>query len=189
MSNNGSMIYKRKCLSFINKIPMMLLYILLLLILTPLSCIFFTIWDEIPLIMKIIWPILLAIVLIGIIFTFLNGMLITRRGTVLFVPDLRVKIINMEDVERVAFDFNEWENDKYSVMVKFVYKDGKVWQKDYSIQFRNMIRNRKITMSLYTIKKRKVDKIRKKLLDFDKYVITIIDKNGNVTHQEKNKKM
>lgn len=69
-------------------------------------------------------------------------------------------------------------------MIKFVYKDGKIFVKDYSKQFRNM-KNRKLTMSMYTIKRKKVDRICKKLLDLDICVITIVDKNKNITYQSK----
>lgn len=69
-------------------------------------------------------------------------------------------------------------------MVKFVYRDGKVFNKDYSKQFRNM-KNKKLAISMYTITKRKVNRICNKLLDLSICVTTILDKNRNITYQSK----
>ena len=184
MSNNGLMTYKSKYLSFINKGTMALLFGLLLIVIVPCTCFMFVYWSEMPIFIRIFWPILLTVILIGIIVTPLNGMAITKNGTIFFVPDFRFKKLNVNELERMAFNFNEWENNKYSVTVKFVYKDGEVFAKDYSKQFRNM-RNKKLAMSMYTIKKRRVDKICKKLSDLDNCVITIVDKNRNIVFQNK----
>ncbi len=111
-------------------------------------------------------------------------MIITKKGTILFLPDFRVKRFNIKDLERIAIIFNEWKNKKYSVMVKFVYEDGRVFYKDYSKQFRNM-KNKELAMSMYTITKRKVERICNKLSDLNACAVTIIDKNGNMTYQNK----
>lgn len=184
MSNNGSMTYKNKWLSFINKGIIVLLLGLLLMIIVPFSYLLFVYWSEMPIFIKIFWPILLAIIFIGVIITPLNGMVITKKGTVLFLPDFRLKKFNVKDLEKIAIVFTEWENNKYSVMIKFIYRDGKVFCKDYSKQFRNM-KNKKLAISMYTITKRKVERICNKLLDLDIWIITIIDKNRNITYQNK----
>lgn len=184
MSNNGLMTYKSKRLSFINKSIIALLLGVLLIVIIPCSYLMFAYWFEMPIFIKIFWPILLTIILIGVIITPLNGMIITKKGTILFLPDFRLKKFNIKDLEKIAIIFNEWENNKYSVMVKFVYKNGKIFNKDYSKQFRNM-KNKKIAMSMYTITKRKVKIICKKLLDLNNCVVTIIDKNRNITYQSK----
>lgn len=184
MSNNGLMTYKNKWLSFINKGIITMLLGLLLIVIVPCSCLLFTYWSEMPIFIKIFWPILSAIIFIGIIITPLNGMIITKKGTILFLPDFRLKKFNAKDLERMAIVFTEWKNNKYSVMIKFIYKDAKVFCKDYSKQFRNMT-NKKLTMSMYTITKRKVERICNKLVDLDICVITIIDKNINITYQSK----
>ena len=183
------MTYKREFLSFINKGIMALLFGLLLLVIIPCTCFVFIYWSEMPVFIKIFWPILLAIVLLGIVLlgivnTPLNGMAITKNGTIIFILDFRLKKLNVNELERIAFNFNEWENNKYSATVKFVYKDGEVFAKDYSKQFRNM-KNKKLAMSMYTIKKRRVDKICQKLSDLDNCVITIVDKNRNIVYQTK----
>ena len=69
-------------------------------------------------------------------------------------------------------------------MIKIVYRDGKFFSKDYSKQFRNM-KNKKLALSMYTITKRKVERICNKLVDLDICVTTIIDKNRNITYQSK----
>lgn len=184
MSNNGLMTYKNKWLSFINKGIIVLLLGLLLMIIVPLSYLLFTYWPEMPIFIKIFWPILLAIIFIGVIITPLNGMVITKKGSVLFLPDFRFKKFNLKDLEKIAIVFTEWKNNKYSVMIKIIYRDGKVFYKDYSKQFRNM-KNKKLAMSMYTITKRKVERICNKLLDLNICVTTIIDKNRNITYQSK----
>jgi hypothetical protein len=120
----------------------------------------------------------------GVIITPLNGMVITKKGSVLFLPDFRFKKFNVKDLEKIAIVFTEWENNKYSAMIKFIYRNGQVFCKDYSKQFRNM-KNKKLTMSMYTITKRKVDRICNKLLDLNICITTIIDKNRNITYQSK----
>ena len=184
-SNNGLMTYKNIFLSFINKGIMFLLFIFLMLIIVPCSCLIFSYWSEVPIIIKIGWIILLPIILFGILITPLNGMFISKKGNVVFIPDLRIKKINMNDLDRIAINFNEWENYKYSAKVKLVYKDGRVFVKDYSKQFRNMS-NKKLYMSMYTIRKCKVDKICEKMLNIDICVITIINEQRNIVYQNKN---
>ena len=184
MSNDGLMIYKNKWLSFINKGIIVLLLVLLLMIIVPFSYLLFVYWSEMPIFIKIFWPILLAIIFIGVIIAPLNGMVITKKGTVLFLPDFRLKKFNVKDLEKIAIVFTEWENNKYSVMIKFIYRDGMVFCKDYSKQFRN-IKNKKLAMSMYTITKRKVERICNKLLNLNICVTTIVDKNKNITYQNK----
>ncbi len=99
------------------------------------------------------------------------------------MPDFRLKKFKVKDLEKIAIVFNEWENNKYSVMIKFLYRDGKVFYKDYSKQFRNM-KNKKLAMSIYTMTKRKIDKICNKLLDLNICVTTILDKNRNIIYQK-----
>lgn len=182
MSSNGLMTYKNKWLSFINKGIITLLLGLLLMVIIPCSYLMFTYWSEMPILIKIFWPILLSFIFIGIIITPLNGMIITKKGTVLFLPDFRLKKFNVKDLEKIEIVFNEWDNNKYSVIIKFVYGDSKVFKKDYSKQFRNM-KNRKLAMSMYTITKRKVERICNKLLDLNICVVTIIDRNRNISYQ------
>lgn len=184
MSSNGLVTYKNKCLSFINKGTITLLLGLLLIVIVPCSYLLFTYWSEMPIYIKLLWPILLVIIFVGLIITPLNGMIITKKGTILFLPDFRFKKIKVKDLEKLSIVFNEWENNKYSAMIKFIYRDGKVFCKDYSKQFRNM-KNKKLTMSMYTITKRKIDKICNKLLDLNICVTTILDKNRNIIYQSK----
>ncbi len=184
MSNNGLMIYKNIRLTFIEKTKITLSELLLLIVLVPCSCLVFTYWSEMPILIKIFWPILMVVTFIGIISTPLNGLLITKKGNILFLCDIRLKKFNVKDLENISIVFTEWENNKYSVMVKFRYTNGKSFCKDYSKQFRNM-KNKKLAMSMYTITKRKVERICNKLLDLDICAITIIDKNSIIICQSK----
>ena len=184
MLNNGLMTYKNKWLSFINKGIIVLLLGLLLMIIVPLSYLLFVYWSEMPIFIKIFWPILLAIIFTGVLITPLNGMVITKKGTVFFLPDFRLKKFNVKDLEKIAIVFTEWENNKYSVRIKFICKDGIIFCKDYSKQFRNM-NNKKLAMSMYTITKRKVERICNEVLTLNICVTTIIDKNKNITYQSK----
>lgn len=183
ISNNGSATYKSKYLSFINKWFISLLFVLLMLVIIPCSYLIFTYWYEMPIFLKIFWPILLAVILIGAIMTPLNGMFINKKGLITFIYDFRFKKIKTNELGRISFVFNEWGNYKYSATIKFIYKNGKIFIYDYSKQFRS-IKNKKLSMSMYTIKKSKIDKICKKMLDLNICVITIIDKNGRITYQK-----
>ena len=137
-----------------------------------------------PLLVKIFCPILFMTAFIGIIITPFNGMMITKNGNILFFPDFRLKKLNIKDLKRIALNFNEWENNKYSVTIKFVYKNGDIFKKDYSKQFKNM-KNKKLAMSIYTISKTKVENIGKKLADVDICVITIINQNNQIIYQNR----
>ena len=114
----------------------------------------------------------------------LNGLLITKNGTVFFFPDYRFIKYDMQDLERLSINFVRWKNNKYSVTIKFILKNGEVLIKDYSKQFRNM-KNRKLAMSIYTIAKSRVDGICLELLDLDICDITIVDNNGKIAYQNK----
>ena len=182
MSKNGLITDKNQKISFISKDITVLLFSLLLAVIVTCSCIMFVYWSEMPILIKIFGPILLAITFIGIIITLLNGMIITKKGTILFFPDFRVKTFNIKDLKRISIIFNEWENNKYSATIKFVYTSEKVFLKDYSRQFKNM-RYKKIAMSLYTINKSKVNSICENLSNLDVFIITIIDKDKKITYQ------
>lgn len=184
MSNSGFMNCKSKCLSFINKGVITLLLGVSLIVIIPCSWFVFAFWSEMPILIKIFEPFLLTLIFIGMILTPFNGMFITKKGTVFFLPDFRLKKFKIKDLIRMALVFNEWENGKYSVMIKFVCANGQSFSKDYSKQFRNMA-NKKLTMSMYTIPKRKVEKICNELLDLNVCVTTIVDKHRNITYQSK----
>ena len=184
MSSNGLMTYKNKWLSFINKGIITLLLGLMLIVIVPCLYLLFAYWSEMPIFIKIFWPILSAIIFMGVIITPLNGMIITKKGTILFFPDFRLKKLDVKDLEKLSIVFTEWENNKYSAMIKIICRNGQVFCKDYSKQFRNM-KNKKITMSMYTITKRKMERICNKLLDLNICVTTILDKNRNIIYQNK----
>ena len=181
-SNKEQTTVKTKFLSFINKVGLMLSFSLLLLILIPITCLVVEHWYEMPTAIQIFAPMIGAIIVIGIAFTPFNGMMITKKGTVWFIPDFRVKKVNIADLDRIALTFNEWENHKYSATVKLIYKTGEVFVKDYSKQFRNM-KNKKSSMAMYTIYKRTVNKIRDAVSDLNQCVVTIVDIHCHITYQ------
>ena len=97
MLNNGLMTYKGKWLSFINK-RMIPLLCLLMIVIVPCSYFLFAYWSEMPILLKVFGPIIFAIVFIGVIITPLNGMIITKKGTIIFLPDFRLKILNINNL-------------------------------------------------------------------------------------------
>mgnify|MGYP004533966059 FL=1 len=183
--NSNSTSYKKIKITFIN-VAMKTFLLSLLFVIIIILCSFsvFANWSEEELIIKIFWPTLLVHIFIVIIVTNLTGMVITKAGTISFLPDFKVKKCNIDELERLAITFTEWENNKYSVTVKFIYKNGKVFCKDYSQKFSDS-RFRKILMSVYTINKRKVDKICEKIMDIDVCAITIVNKTGNAIYYNK----
>ncbi|MBE6943567.1 MAG: hypothetical protein E7453_04810 [Ruminococcaceae bacterium] len=183
VSNNGLTICNSKFVSFINKGFMTLLFTFLLIIIIPPSYLVIAYWVEMPVVLKLFWTTLVAVVLMGVIITPLNGMVFNKNGSILFIPDFRIIRCKAKDLDRIVFNFNEWDNKKYSVMVKIVYKGGNYFSKDYSRQFRNM-RNKKLSMSMYTISRYKLDKICNIILQLDFCtVINIMDSNGNIVYQ------
>ena len=106
--NNGLTIYKNKHISFINKIAIVLLQIISLLVIVPCSYMVFAYWFEMPLLIRIFWPIILIIILMGIIITPFNGMTITKRGTILFLPDFRLLKSTINNIQRISIIFNQW---------------------------------------------------------------------------------
>lgn len=173
MSNNGLTIYKK--LSFINKKVLVFLFMILLIIIVYCSYFVFAFWVEMPMLIRIFWPILSIILLTGSLITPLNGMVIGKKGTIVFIPDFRIKVFKISDLEKMAFVFNEQENNKYSVLIKLVFKNGKIFIKDYSNQFRN-IKKKRLALSVYTIKREKVNKISKQVVNIDICTITIMEK-------------
>lgn len=84
ISHNGLMNCKSKCFSFINKGKITLLLVLLLIVIVPCSYLLFKYWSEMPIFIKVLWPILSVIIFIGIILTSLNGMIITKKESSYF---------------------------------------------------------------------------------------------------------
>ena len=89
----------------------------------------------------------------------------------------------MNELKRVALNFNECKNKKYAVTVKMIPKNGNVFKVDYSVHFRNHIKGEKLAMAMYTISKKKVDSIVAKTADLDIFSITIIDQNQEIVYQ------
>ena len=136
-------------------------------------------WNEMPIAIKILGPIIMAIAFVGILITPLNGMYINKNGAIIFVSDFRIKRIKVNDVAKLEFIFEEWENKKFSVIVKIACVDGSIFTKDYSKQFCNMPNN-KLARSVYTISSNKVDKIQKQVVALNNCVVTVVDKDKNV---------
>ena len=183
--NSGFITCKKTSLSFIKKGVICWFLFLLIILFAVFAFFVFNPEKNAPISVKIILVILLSIFLLGFIIVSLNGMYMNKKGRIIFIPDVRLKKIKLIDLKRISINFNQWENNKFSVMIKFVYKDGKSFKKDYSNQFTG-IRNKRLAMSLYTISKRRVDKICESLNDLKICVITIIDKNSKVIYQTTN---
>jgi len=184
-SNNGFMICKKKYITFINKGALLSLLGLLLLIIIPCFYFIFAYWSEMPLPIKILGPISLPIFSTSIILLPFNGMLITKKGLMLFYGDFSFRKIYLNELERISLSFNEWENGRYSAVVKIAYKNGKVFTKDYAKQFKNL-RKRKLHLFVYTISRQKLDAICKELSDVKICIITVINKDFEIVFQKKN---
>ena len=176
ISKNGCTVCKNKYLSFINKISIWLLVSIIAIMFIPFICLMFAYWSRIPLIIKVISIITLPIFYVSWMMILLNGMVISPKGYIWFIPDIRIKKILISEVARIVFNMYEWENGKYSVLVKIIYKDGRVFTKDYARAFAPHRRS-KLMQSQYTISKGKVDDICEQLLEWDICYINIVDRN------------
>lgn len=180
-SNNGSTIYKVKFFSFINRGRLIFVYVLLLLFVLPCSWLIFNFWHQIPLLLKIFWPLFLAIISVTFLFVPLNGIFI-GKNKIVFFPDIRVKTFEKEEIKRIAIIFSEWKDNRYSASVKVVMKNGAVFSKDYAAQYRE-IRNNRLPVLVYSLKKNKVDKLIDSLNNEELFNITLINSSGDVLFQ------
>ncbi len=161
-------------LCFINKTFLLLSLIIAMCVIGPCTYLVIFHWSEMPLLMKISWPIVVLSFLSAFIVIPFNGLWITKNGCVVFVPDYRIKRVTLNELSRLAIVFQKWENNKYSVTVKFIYKDGGVFIKDYSKHFRNM-KNQMLSKPAYTIRREKVQQIADKVKHIDACKITIVE--------------
>lgn len=120
--------------------------------------------DELPLPFTIIWFLMVIIVLISWLMIPFNGLKVSRKGTVVFVSDLRVTRVKIDDLVSLNISFLQWENGKYSTCVEITCKNGKYFKKDYSLQFKNLKR-KQFLMSMYTISKQRVENIEQNFKD------------------------
>lgn len=182
-SNNYFMISKKKRLSFFSKEKMMLLLGFIWIVLIPISYFVFRYWsDGMPIFFKIFWPIILIPIFITTIMTPFVGMIITKKGTILFITYFKLKKFNVKDLEKITITFHDWEKNRFSVEIKIFYENGKIFSKDYVKQSR--VKNKKLSMSIYIIKKQQVEKIFNKLSDLNFFVITILDNNNHVAYKK-----
>ena len=177
---------KNKYISFIDKRITLAMSLVWFVISVLMICFSVTnwsdLWKEDPLIAVLV-PIAGVIVFVASILMPLSGMMITKKGNIVFLPDFRLKIFKTEDMKRIALNFNECKNKKYAVTVKMIPKNGNVFKVDYSVHFRNRIKGEKLAMAMYTISKKKVDSIVAKTADLDVFSITIIDQNQEIVYQ------
>ncbi len=178
--NNGSTAYKGH-MSFIKKGILSIPLLFLVSVLGACGYLLIAYWVEMPLALKLFGLIIIPILLVGIFMMPLNGMFVTSKAVV-FVPDLRIKRVPVDKLNRISFVFSEWENGKYSVSVKIIRIDGKTFVKDYSSQFANA-RKKKFLMHANTINKSKVEELVETLSDWQFAETTIVDKNGKIVFQ------
>lgn len=172
---------KNKYLAFMDN-KRLLVNSLLIVFFTGVLCFLFAYWTEMPVFIKIFWPILSLIAVTGAVMTIFNGMYINKKGTVVFVPDLIVKKFRIDEIKTMTFNFNEWKNSKYFVKIEIVFQDGKVFTKDYSVPYKQM-KIYKLGMALYTIKRDNVDKIIEQLSNYDFCTFNFVNQCGIIAQQ------
>ena len=172
-------------LCFVNKGAVLLYATLTILILLPLFAFSMMLLhdDEFYTEILIFSCIALMVVLIKLITAPLNGIFIRKKGTVVFVLGSRIKKAKVEDLKRFAISFTEWPNNKYSASVKIVYKNGKIYKKDYAHNFVSP-KPKRLFYYLYTISQKQMDVLCQRLLDVRNCCITVIDKNGDAVYQK-----
>ena len=181
LSNNGLIVGKKLNMAFIDKLMMLAVACLLILVFTPIVILWTIYFSELPLIIKIGFPIILGTTIFSIIFVFFCGLTIKNNGKIIFVDMFRIKKYNLSDFNEMAIIFNECENKKYSVLIQFKLKTGKIFEKDYANAFRNR-KHKNLSMAINTIQYRKVEQICKELKEtnIDIFYLAIIDKNGKL---------
>ena len=184
-SNNGLMIYKKKRISFIKKGFIELLVFILLLLTIPFDYFVLKYWGEMPLLLKIIWIPIELLIIVSLVIVPMNGLLFTKKGSVIFVPDFRIIWLNNDKITRIGLVFKEWQSKKYSAEINLYCKNGSVFIKDYSSQIvKKSTKN--ILFFAYTISKEKIDDICKQVSDNILFNITIVDLHGNIFNYKQN---
>ena len=182
MSNKAFMINRRIRLSFIEKGSLMKILSLVVVILIPIVWFGCARWDDLEWPFQVFGPIVLVAALWGILMVPFNGFYVSKRGRVVFVPDIRIKKTKLDQLKRIALTFNEQENGKYSATVKLVFANGKIFQKDYSDQFRNA-KNKYPNIDIYTVHESRAISIANEALELSICNVTFIDRSGKITHQ------
>lgn len=184
--NNGLMIYKKTHISFIKKGFIELLIFILLLLTVPFVFFIIKYWDEMPLLLKIIWPSIEFFIIISLVIVPMNGLLFTKKGSVIFVPDFRIIWIKNDKITRIGIVFKEWKSKKYSAEINLYCKNGSVFTKDYSNQI--VKKNTKnMLFFAYTISKERINDICKQVSDNILFDITIVDMHGNIYNYKQTK--
>ena len=155
---NGSIHYKSKKMSLINKWGIFALGSIAVVIMLACSLLIVKYLSEFPLPFTIIWFLMVIIVLISWLMMPFNGLKITPDETIVFVADVRVTRVKLDELVSLNITFFKWQNNKYSACVEITCKNGKYFKKDYSQQFRNLQR-KKLLISMYTISKQSVESI------------------------------
>ena len=68
-------------------------------------------------------------------------------------------------------------------MIRFISENGKVFKRDYSVHFRNRVRGTRLAMAMYTISRKKVDRICEELSNVNIFIVTITDQNQKIVYQ------
>lgn len=181
LSNNGSAVCKKFNTSFINKSMVTVVACILLLIFTPIAILCIIYFSEIPLIIKIVFPIILCTTLFSIIFWFFCGIYVKNNGTIVFVDVFRINKFSLSNLNEISIIFNECENKKYSVRIEFMSKNGAVFEKDYANEFKNR-KHKSLSMAINTIQFHKLEHICKSLKEtnMNVFYLAIVDNNGSL---------
>jgi len=161
-------------ITLINKRRLFLLFAFLLMVLASCSYLCFAFWNDMPILIKIMWPTISAIILFSMILFPMNGLHLDRKGNVLFVPDIRFYWVKSRDVRKIDLGFRSCENGNFSASVHINLNSGKSIVKDYSNEFKNS-KYGKMAMSFYTIDKGKIERIRESIKDYDKISVSILE--------------
>lgn len=163
MTNSFTNIHKAHA-TFVNKWKIFALSSIAVVIMLACSWLLVKFHDEFPLPFTIIWFLIVIAVFIPWLMIPFNGLKITAHETMVFVADVRVTRVKLDDLVSLNVTFFKWQNNKYSACVEITCKNGKYFKKDYSQQFRNLQR-KKWLMSMYTISKQRVEDIEQSLKD------------------------
>lgn len=162
--------------------PLLLGFLIVLLaILAPFAYLAFANWGTIPLAVRILVPTLLVVTGVGLLSVLFCGVWIGRKR-VLVIPDMRIIVAARSKLRRIAVNFNQWDNGRYSVTIKLLYRDGRLFTMDSSRQFRNA-RRKKLLMACYTISERNRQSVCDRLSEIDGCIVTVVDRAQKIVYQ------
>jgi len=149
-------------------------------ILPLMFCIIIVLFEP-PVFVSWLWWIASVLICIRVSYLVANGMYVSQDDGLILVSNFRFITLKRSEIERVDLIFSELNPQQYSITVRITCQNGNVIVKNYAERLKKPICNR-LTMSLYTVSKRRLDIIARQSESLSFCSVWIrTDKDGTVS--------